>query len=189
MSDAECKGARNDFDLATAEYYDIVRQCADQDLSLELTNKHIEHASILFNAALRHTRRGMDILTGTMPELFLEKIGVELKSALDRGISVRIIVIKPIIESLRQSFAPYGGIKIFQVPEEIRPEIARDMPHFYVSDDRRYRLEFKHDIDKDFEKHPDIDARANFNQPDVVSKLRRAFNDLMDACDPVPLGC
>ena len=169
--------------LMTEEYRDIVRECANRDLPIELPNRHIDHASILFNAALQYSSRYMDILTGGLPELFVDKIKAELNAALERGVQVRIIIIKP--SAANGGLSNHANLEIYEVPSDIRERVAQGVPHFYVSDDRRYRMEEMHSLDRDFSANPEIRARASFNQPIVGKSLRETFNGLVDVCDSV----
>jgi len=169
-----------DFTLATEEYDVFVRTCADMDLAIDIPNRHIDHAAVLENNILRLTKNGVDILTGTFPELFFDKIHDEFESALHRDVTVRLIIVDcepcAAIIALR---AQYTNLKLFTLRKDAREEISRKVRHFMVSDKKRFRLEERHEK-KDFSIDPSVKATATFNNPTGASALQDAFNTLLE---------
>ncbi|MCF7847768.1 MAG: hypothetical protein K9M45_02870 [Kiritimatiellales bacterium] len=172
-----------DFELATREYEDIVSACAELALPIELSNRHIKHASILCNAIIKHADKRVDIMTGQCPSEFFAGLQQEFADALDRDVHIRVIVIDGLPED-----SPLHGLKrkhgdkltVLKAREEQRDAMWEKLPHFTVTDNRMYRLEAKHPR-KDFTGDPEIHARASFNQPSTAKRLHQAFDQIRNA--------
>jgi hypothetical protein len=172
---------QKNFELATEEYESIVAHCADADSSLELSNRHIAHAAILTKHIVRRTENTLDIITGSMPELFFSKIKKQLETTLQKGVQVKIIFVNKIApcEDLSLLAKHYPNqLKLFQIPDAIRPTVKEHIAHFCVSDKKRFRIEEIHG-DKDFVKDPSIKAIANFNNPEIAKQLQHTFEELV----------
>ncbi len=174
-----------DFELATQEYASIVEMCASNDLSIELSNRHIEHAAILTNAILGKTREHASILTGDCPELFFDKIKAALIAALDRGAEIRVILVNGVqkASALIELAKERASLKVFRVQETAVESVKAVVPHFCVSDSMRYRLEQIHE-DKDFAADRSVSAVANFNQPNIARTLQTTFEKVLSLTVP-----
>jgi len=178
------------FDLATEEYESIVASCADNDSSQELSNRHIAHAAILTRHIIRRSQHCVDILTGSLPELFFNQIRSQVESAIQKNVLVRIVFANggAVCDSLFGLARQYPKqLLIYEISDEYREKVKKSICHFCVSDNKRWRIEEVHP-DKDFSKDPAISALANFNRPQEAKVLHSSFDDLVDLSNPVKLS-
>jgi len=173
------------FQLATEEYEALVKACAEMELAIDIPNRLIDHAAILENYILRFSTNNVDVLTGSFPDFFYGKICKEFDKALSRDVTIRIIATEDApsrpIQELRTR---YSNLKIFTLPKEMRDIVRKMIPHFMVSDRKRYRLEEKHEM-KNFQTDPEIKATACFNNPRAAEALHATFNRVVELADPL----
>lgn len=189
MSDTTITKSSSDaFDLATEEYEALVTRCADNDLSLEIDNFHIAHAAILTKHIIRRSQHFVDILTGSMPELFFKKIQGNLVETLAKKIPVRIIFVNKgtACSELTDLKRQHSNLGLFEIRDEYRSEVKESVCHFCVSDNKRFRIEDIHP-DKDFSVDPSIKAQASFNHPEGARELHNSFAALITFSDPIKL--
>jgi hypothetical protein len=171
--------------LATEEYESFVKSCAEMALAIDIPNRLIAHAAILENNILKLSVEKVDVLTGSFPEFFFSQISGEFEKALARQVEIRIITMDgppcPEVQQLRERFS---NLKVFKLSEDIRGVVGKKIPHFMVSDRKRYRLEEFHEA-KDFEKDPSIKATACFNNPTAAGALHTTFDRVIDIADPL----
>ena len=171
--------AHADFGLATEEYESIVASAAAANSSADIPNRHIAHAAILTKYIIRHSEQDIKIVTGSLPELFFNRIKSELEAALKRGVSAQIIFINKanVCQELNNLLGKYRQLQALEIPERFKNNVKRHVAHFCVSDKKRFRLEEIHE-DKDFSKDPSIRATANFNHPQIARELHTLFESL-----------
>ena len=171
----------SNFNLATEEYAEIVRDIAERDLPMEIPNRHIDHAAVLENEILRLTARRVLIVTGTFPELIYEKIKNQFVAALRREVLVEIILADataPVAE-LHELIRKFPNLQVHRWC----PAQRRDINHFMVSDGKRMRLEDIHP-QQDFKTNPSIKAKASFNDEESAASLDEAFKNLRGESQP-----
>ena len=179
------------FDLATEEYQRIVNTIADNDLPLEIPNRHIGHAAILLNKIFSKAQRDVSVLTGSMPELFFDQIKSTFIAAIKRNVRVRLITIDDCDAgaALLEATHDYPGrIEVRQVNSPCRREVWTRVGHFAVSDGKRFRVEGVHGP-KDFSRDKEVRAIACFNNPASAQTLERAFDSLWSDSSPIEADC
>ena len=172
--------------LCREEYEAIVQNCAANNLSTELPNRHIGHASILLKTTLNYAREYVEIFTGRTPELFFNDLVPAIHAALDRNVRIAIVtILPPTAEDVRKIEARgKPGFSLRCISQAARKNVAKVCAHFYVSDGRMYRYEKIHPLDQNFEANPRVEATASFNQPNVAGDLHGVFTDLVSFCEP-----
>ena len=180
------KSSQLDFTLATEEYEAFVRECADLSLSIDVPNRHIQHAAVLTKNILRLSKEKVQILTGTFPELFFKLIQDDFQRALLRGVSVQVLVVDGELEceALKKLQSEQRNLVVYKLQDEMQEEVRASVGHFAVSDCKRYRIEDIHER-KDFTKDPSVKARASFNNPTGAKNLHEAFQTLLQFATPV----
>jgi hypothetical protein len=77
--------SKQDVELMTEEYELLVKLFADNNLSFELPNKHINHAITLTEYIFDKAKEYVYILSGSLPEIFLSEIRENIINALNKG--------------------------------------------------------------------------------------------------------
>ncbi len=172
--------------LMTEEYESIVASCADNDSSMGISNRHISHAAILTKHIIRKSQSSVDILTGSLPELFFNQIKNHLADALKRGIVIRIVFVNDgkVCPNLLSMVQQNKKIQVYELTSAAKAAVKNQINHFCVSDNKRFRIEEIHP-DKNFDTDPAISATANFNHPQEAKRLRELFDALIKFSNPV----
>ncbi len=185
---ATIKDCCEDRYLFNEEYDFMVRQCADNDLPIDLSNRHIDHAIVLTRNILKKTQREVYFLTGRLHSEFCEAIIDDLKTALDNHCKVEIAFVEDeaIPDKIRalQKQSPRHLI-LRKLRGQFRDR-GRSLGHFCVSDNCRYRMEENHPYDQDFTQNKEVKAVANFNAPQIAKDLVRFYRKVCDMCEAVP---
>jgi len=66
----------------------------------------------------------------------------------------------------------------------MRDIVRKMIPHFMVSDRKRYRLEEKHEM-KNFQTDPEIKSNCLLQQSAAAEALHATFNRVVELADPL----
>lgn len=161
----------------TREYRRLIQRLASSQLNQRIPNGMPAHAAILFESMFEIAKEDVRIFTG---ELSAKAYGQpELaKAARDfvvghRHACLRILFQKPqeVAWIMRQPLVE-SLLEKGRLPENFQMRFAKgpysnSVKHFAVMDQRGYRFETDHDNCKAF---------ANFNEPEVATKLAESFD-------------
>lgn len=168
-------------------YEEIVRFAAKNDLPLVIPNYSIVHAELLCELLINRSRNSLLIFTGAIYHNFYNSLRIRnaLKEAIDAGLEK----IKICIDASAKKTTEEGGFisfckefngrdifNIFRLTQE-----TEDKRHFYVSDNKRIRIEKPHDPILMEKGIVDITAKVNFNDPLTAKILVERFEELENA--------
>ncbi len=166
---------KNELDLLTMDYRDIVDMCANNKVCAPLPNRSITHAKILTSAILRNANENVQIFSGSLNEVFLKTVEQDIWAALDGNSDIHVeIVLEHTnkLSSTAKKLNKSGRVSFSRMNKK-----HATFPHFCVSGNM-YRTEDPHPADQDFSTNPEVHAQANFNAPDTAIFLKKKFDEL-----------
>lgn len=166
--------------LLEKDYQQIVDMCADKQYGLPLPNRSIKHAGILTKAIFRNAEEKVEILSGSLNEVFLVDVKEDIKAALHAKslLEVEIVLTHATgLNGVAQELKNVGGgrVRFFSATPAFKTS-----RHFTVSGNM-YRLEESHADNQDFKNNPMVSAQANFNAPDGARFLHEQFEEAKGA--------
>lgn len=163
-------------------YQQQVDDLAAEGKSFRISNRNVEHAAVLLDAILRTAEQEVRLFCGNLSESFYgqDRLKKALINYLHKpGSRLQILVQEKLPKNhvVLQALQPYIDNKV-----EVRYiELTHKVSHFAVLDRKGYRFEFTH-----HEANPAlVEAVANFNEPDIASKLADQFDVLFSTAKPV----
>jgi hypothetical protein len=172
-------------------YKELANFLADNELDYELPNHTIEHAKLLCKLLIEKSQRQILIFTSNLEQEFytLPEMQKAFNKAIQNGVSkIDIILDGRVDGNASEKFVKFA--KEFNNPKIVfyisKLNVAiEDYSHFYVSDDKRVRIETEHDPILLEQRILVVDAKVNFNNPNQAKECKVRFDELKKISTPL----
>lgn len=167
------------------DYINYVEQLANEDSKEIFSNSSLSHAVVIAVNMFDLAKKSIDIFSGTLTELYFKKIKPILEKAahrLKKDSVIRIIT----CEEKEKSNIDKIFIYIEKINKKIGQNVIKYLPlihdgdptklnHFYVVDQKRWRVEEGHE--KNIQDENNIKAKVCFNDINIAEQLSVKFNE------------
>lgn len=163
-------------------YREQVQELAREEKNFRIPNRQRAHAEILIEQVFNSAVNTIRLYCGSMDASFYAKpsVGTALRNFLNKPNTFLYVLTEktidtshPVVMSLLQNYSNKVEIRC------LNTQTAEQAQHFCVFDEMGYRFEFSHLL------NGDVEAMANFNEPETAKKLNILFDDMF--INAVPL--
>ena len=150
----------SEFDNVDPEYRKLVDLASDKDLNFDISNSSLSHAKYLVFKIIQKAQKELNIFIRSSDTKIFSDDSIKINNP---NLNVKIMV-----EEYSKNTGDFFKKLFFNCKLDIQPltKIDKNTPYFIVSDNKRFRIEFKEDEYKGI---------ANFNRPEIAEILNQVF--------------
>jgi len=165
------------------EYIKMVENFANSDSDIVFGNNSLDHAVVIAKNMFKKANSDIEILSGTLDEMYFSQIEPSLKEVAERlklkdeGVIKIITVQEEFPEKLKKKFENMNleiGKDVFKYLPLLNPGKPEDVTHFYVIDGKRWRVEEPHGEIREGK----VKAQVCFNDEHAGENFHKYFDDL-----------
>lgn len=153
-----------------SEFAKVVAESRKKESPRMIYNASIDHAKLLFTELIQDAierKEDIRIVSGELNPTFYGALTDDATRALDKKITIKLIVLNPDIDLTKN---PFVSILLNKGGEVYKAKSKLDMPHYILVGDKRFRLELDHKQAK---------AVASFNNEGIGKTLKNNFDNIV----------